>query len=169
MGYTTGLSGLLGIEKERPNVEARVQDNYVANPTEEDEFNAEFVKMVEQTATNGTHYTLPAAAGLNLMLTGQLSGCSFGVGSDALGARIVSHVRPDTSVDQKTFDAFVTKGLTVGVDKLFKSGDGYDSDTEKVAIVGHRTGPGSCWNIYAQKQKILNPWEYKISPLVKVV
>ena len=43
---------------------------------------------------NATHYLLPANAGADMMVTSKLNGCTFGIGSDAQGARLVSHLRP---------------------------------------------------------------------------
>lgn len=150
-GFTTGLSGVFGVKKQRGAWKAIKQKVYDPAPTASDQFNAEYVRMALLTESTDIHYTLPAAQGLNLMLTGQLTGCSFGVGSDAFGARIVSHVKPDKNATQTYFDDFVTNGLTDGVVALFKNGSSYSHRVHQVAIVGHRTDAGATWNIYAQK------------------
>src|SRR5262249_16967283 len=49
-------------------------------------------------AGGASHYTLPTAGGPDIMLTSKLSGCRFGVGSDAVGSCLVSYVQPDHAI-----------------------------------------------------------------------
>ncbi len=60
------------------------------------EFRAYYVamKQIDQDVQT-THYSLPAAGGPDFMLTSQLTGCTFGVGSQTPGSGcLVSHIQP---------------------------------------------------------------------------
>ncbi|WP_338662473.1 hypothetical protein VQH23_20245 [Pararoseomonas sp. SCSIO 73927] len=98
MGFTTGLSGLLGLKKDRPFVKFIKQPGPAQNPVPADCFNAYYIPMVQtaDVAAGSSHYTLPIAAG-SLMITSKLSGCTVGIGSDANGAVLVSHVQPNAN------------------------------------------------------------------------
>ncbi len=101
----------------------------------------------EDTAT--THHVLPTD-GPTIMVTTMLSGCTFGIGSNAGGARLVSHVRPPEGrrdnqarllLDQTIRGGFQGGGrLKVSV---------MSSLDERGTVVGIRTG--DAWTFYAQQ------------------
>jgi len=102
-GFTSGFSGLLRKKKDRPVVKVRIIAGIPAGVPLADEFDAFYIPMVQTSdvGTGHSHYTLPTVLGPgqpNLMITSQLSGCSFGIGSDAVGATLVTHVQPNSAL-----------------------------------------------------------------------
>jgi hypothetical protein len=155
-GFTTGLSGLRGVTKQRPIVGVTLQGVPVGGPGV-DEFDAYYIPMVQTTdvAANTSHYTLPTAGQPTIMITSQLSGCSFGVGSDAHGATLVTHIQPNQAVgqglgkagfDQRTADlANVINNSFHHRKGVFKLGDQYQA---RAAVIGQlKNGK---WKFYLQ-------------------
>lgn len=121
-----------------------------ANPGA-DEFNAYYVPMVQTSdvTANRSHYTLPTAGGPSVMITSKLSGCTFGVGSDATGAKLVSHVQPNLDLPKgnqrkQNLATSVGSGFNA-VEGAFRSGEEY---AETGAVIGCRTGVA--WKFYLQ-------------------
>jgi hypothetical protein len=125
-------------------------------------FNAHSVKMWDASKPNDVlPYTLPAAAGASLMVTGELTGCSFAIHDNHDGSLVVTHIKPHLLVPGEH------KGLEVRAKPLQKlleantfwdvvyGGKNYDSGQRRVSIVGCRTASG--WKIYAQKLENLAP------------
>jgi hypothetical protein len=117
-------------------------------------FNAHYVSMREFNADKSswedaqtTHYTLPGD-GPAVMVTSKLNGCTFGIGSNAQGARLVSHLRPPNlqgsagrlRLDEGTRAGFAGGKLDVGV---------MSSQGQNGTVLGLRTGSG--WKFYAQR------------------
>jgi len=160
-GFTTRLAGLRGKTKERE----RVRFTFVSLPALQnlgvDQFDAWYIAMAQQGAgTTTTHFTLPGNGGPNLMLTSQLTGCTFGIGSQTdQGSRLVSHVQPlNGNPDQPTRDGLrrvVSNGLTDGVAALYgrdsQPDDGYGDGFVRATIVATRRGTN--WTFWAQESR----------------
>ncbi len=147
VGFTTGVSGLLGLTKDRPFVKFIKQSGPAQNPSPADCFNAYYIPMVQTTdvAAGSSHYILPIAPG-SLMITSKLSGCTFGVGSDVAGAVLVSHVQPNASAagGSAALSAAVQTGMNA-VRGEFRRHSEYD---QMAAVIG-RCGP-TAWRFYLQ-------------------
>ncbi len=150
-GFTTGLSGLTGRTKKRHYVRITKQPG-AAKPTPgQDEFNAFYVPMVQTSdvASGHSHYTLPTSGGPDLMVTSKLSGCTFGVGSDASGAKMVTHIQPNLSTGAGPARVSELSGAV---------GQGFQSQTGSFArraeyadtatVIGYRKK--AVWSFYMQ-------------------
>ncbi len=111
-----------------------------------------------------TFYQLPAAGGPNIMLTGQLSGCSFVILPPAGGNLNVAHVQPVTRDASMTLRNNLAAAYHGGFVYGIRNARGfYKSKIHEVAVVGVRSA-GS-WRIFAQKQengkdnRILSVWQ----------
>jgi hypothetical protein len=98
-----------------------------------------------------THFTLPAN-GPTVMVTSKINGCTFGIGSDANGARLVSHLRPPggdvasrLQLDRGTRAGFAGGRLDVSVQS---------SGVMNGTVIGIRTN--AAWTFYAQRFQMLN-------------
>ena len=112
------------------------------------EFNAG-TNSWENVAT--THYMLPTD-GPAVMVTSKLNGCTFGIGSNGSGARLVSHLRPPGGnvtgrmrLDQGTRAGFEGGKLDVGV---------MSSGEENGTVLALRAG--TKWTFYAQRFQMLS-------------
>jgi hypothetical protein len=106
------------------------------------------------------------ASGPNVMVTGQLSGCSFVINPSADGGIYVAHIKP---VGQT--GAQLAAILTHTYPQAFVYGASaehgyYDSDDRVVSIIGIRDG-GNAWSIYAQKQDA-ETRDYRILSVYKI-
>lgn len=129
------------------------------------EFRAYYVAMKKAvaptvgTALTGTYFTLPGTGGFDMMITSQLSGCTFGIGSQAANANsacTVSHIEPfDASATGNILLAQQTTALH-SVDNPMRviqhtlrggAGVGYDV---RAHVVGKRD-TGGVWQFWAQK------------------
>ncbi len=117
------------------------------NPAGSVWFTAHSVKMFhsDNISAIGT-YTLPVAGGPNLMVTGQLSGCSFAIHDVGDGSLVVAHIQPGTHLAarplQHALQAIPDWTIVYGRD---------DYSHDRVAtIVGARVG--GRWHIWVQKQ-----------------
>lgn len=62
-------------------------------------FDAHSVKMWDAAKPNNiVPYTLPAAGGASLMVTGELTGCSFAIHDNNDGSLLVTHIKPHLPV-----------------------------------------------------------------------
>jgi hypothetical protein len=107
---------------------------------------------------NTTHYMLPANSGADMMVTSKLNGCTFGIGSNSNGGRLVSHLRPPNmgNAAQPTPDAaelqrgieggFTSRGQAIDY-RVMSTGD-YNG-----TVIGRRTG--TKWEFYVQRYKAL--------------
>jgi hypothetical protein len=89
-GFTTGFSGWRGKTKNRP------------------------VVQVADVGNNSSHYTLPTNGIPDIVITSQLTACSFGIGSDAMGATLVTHLQPNQNLGRDLGQA----GLDLRVQNL---------------------------------------------------
>ena len=121
-------------------------------------FDAVYVSMREYDADNQswepsamTHHALDAN-GPAVMLTSKLNGCTFGIGSDAAGTRLVSHLRPP-KLSQVPDAAEGRLILNAGVRAGFAGGtlttSIMSSDQMNGTVIGIRTG--TAWTFYAQR------------------
>jgi hypothetical protein len=179
-GFTTGLSGRLGIRKDRALISFR-KCPYDPNPVAANGyFNAHYVSMEDDNALGATYYTLPrngptSDANPDIMLTSQLSNCTFGIGSAAPGSQLVCHVQAHTNFlgptdpNNPNFDpndptgeaagrshlkATVQAGLIAGgTHAIYHREDenkktGYGKKTHRATIIGIRNGTN--WSFFAQ-------------------
>lgn len=112
-------------------------------------FNAYSIHM-DTGAAAMNPFALPVAGGPDIMLTGQLSGCSFVILPGGNSIR-VAHVRPMPGVAATVLRTNLVRGnpnahVVYGVHNLAGF---YDNYIRSVAVVGVRTF-GS-WAVYAQK------------------
>ena len=155
-GFTTGVSGLLRQRKDRPvfNIKLRrtAFPGEIAAAEDGASFFAEYVAMRQVSdGRHNTHRMLPAHGGPDIMVTSQLSGCTFGIGSNAGGNRLVSHIQPPQS--EKNLDIrrgqlsdATRRGFAPGSEfSKFERGGDYQNDA---AILGIRRNGE--WQIYAQ-------------------
>ena len=106
------------------------------------------------------------ATGPNIMLTGQLSGCSFVMMPAGPGWLDVAHVKPQ-QITGKALHANLGGALAnAAIYGDSTEGGFYDSDTRVVSIVGVRSG--GQWRIYAQKQKPGHAMDYSIKSLYQI-
>ena len=94
-----------------------------------------------------THYPLPTSGGPDILLTSQLSGCSFGVGSPSAHTQLVSHIQPSTP-GNVGLDPQVQSGLIFGQKGIFSRQQGHYAGDELATIIGIRTS--SVWCFYNQ-------------------
>ena len=101
--------------------------------------------------SSATHYTLPNT-GPALMVTSKINGCTFGIGSNAKGARLVSHLRPPgqaaasrLQLDQGTRAGFAGGKLDVSV---------MSSGEQNGTVLGIRAG--SSWTFFAQRYQMFS-------------
>lgn len=103
---------------------------------------------------NTTHYVLPGNAGADMMVTSKLNGCTFGIGSDANGTRLVSHLRPaNTSPNPLADQVEVARGTEAGFASHGGSLDYRVNSTgaDQGTVIGLRSN-GS-WAFYIQRYR----------------
>jgi len=163
-GFTTGRSGAKGKTKERPIIKF-----YHRSPTQpapdaaQGLFNAHYCSMHTDgpmAALGATHHPLPCGgvtdnANPDIMLTSQLSNCTFGVGTPSAGTQLVTHMQPNLGGghDRNHLHATVTGGFANGVDAIFErenqgANTGYGNLANRSTIVGVRSG--GQWHFYSQ-------------------
>ena len=77
------------------------------NPAGSVWFDAHSVKMFEGRSPYEIGvYTLPAREGPNLMVTGQLSGCSFAIRDNGDGSYDVTHIRPNAQLPGEVLQGY---------------------------------------------------------------
>lgn len=158
-GFTTGVSGFFGKTKNRPHISFTKLAMPPNAALAANEFNAWYIAMADVSAGVGTtHFTLPGNGGPDIMLTSQLSGCTFGVGSDTGGgSRLVSHIQPDNGQNaRQTLHNTMVGGLNNNVDGLFERENqpgkkSYESVKNRATVMGLRVG--TAWQFWAQTYK----------------
>lgn len=167
-GFTTGASGRDGKTKTRPFVKILKLSGHAKAQPADDEINAYYVPMVQTSdIRDGTsHYTLPTRGEPSIMITSKLSGCRFGVGSDANGAVLVSHVQPNSAHEdltrQDTLRAYVESRFA-GPVRSFALGESYAS---LAAVIGVRDGKR--WKFYQQASDYTGQAGYVIDSVTKI-
>jgi hypothetical protein len=173
-GHTSGLSGMIGRTKTRAGwkIVVATDNNRAIAPPDATWFEAYYVSMRKEGQNEGlnvTHFALPPAGGPNLMLTSQLSACTFGIGSATPGgSRLVTHIE-QTIGDRSEASArlaqrnLATTGLIAnpafpganGIGHVIEKGRpnlGMAGDYDTFAsVIGLRSG-GS-WTFYMQKKR----------------
>jgi hypothetical protein len=159
-GFTTGISGLRGLTKNREKIRFMKVAMPPRDPRDADEFNAWYIAMaVMGSGAKTTHFPVPGTGGPDLLLTSQLSGCTFGVGSiTADGSRLISHIQPlsgglDATTRAKLHDETVDR-MTDGVDAVFEregrpGARRYGDPHNRASVVGIRRG--AAWEFWAQE------------------
>lgn len=73
-GFTTGISGLRGVTKQRPVVGVTLQPGLPAGAPAANEFDAYYIPMVQtaDVANNSSHYTLPTTGQPTLIVRRQM-------------------------------------------------------------------------------------------------
>lgn len=153
-GFTTGLSGWRGRQKQRPCLDVEIGFGQPYLYDGGGRLSVWYVAMQEMNAAPvDTHFVLPSIGGPDIMMTAGLSGCTFGVGIPSGGAQIVSHIRPPSKqggtqhMALAALDPLVRDGLTKGERALFSRSTQASYD-DKASIIGvRRRGQ---WSFYAQ-------------------
>lgn len=109
-------------------------------------------------APGGSYFSLPPDGDYELMITSQLSGCTFGIGNQVQGgACTVSHLEPaDASptgniLMQQQTHALHGDNVNVMFQHSLRGGGGQGYD-ERAHVVGKR-GPNGIWHFWAQRFK----------------
>lgn len=123
-------------------------------------FNAHYISMREYDVRSqrwedagATHYTLPGAGGPTVMVTSKLNGCTFGIGSDGGGTRLVSHLRPPTALGGTAARLRLDEGTRAGFSEGKLDVSVMSSTEQNGTVLGLRTG--SRWTFYAQRFQML--------------
>lgn len=122
-------------------------------------FNVHYVSMREfkngqWEDANTTHYVLPGNAGADMMVTSKLNGCTFGIGSNAQGTRLVSHLRPaNTNPNPLADQVEVARGTEAG---FASHGGALDyrvnsTGTDQGTVIGLRSNAN--WAFYIQRYR----------------
>lgn len=123
--------------------------NDIFNAANAHRFRAHTVHM-DNGLANRVNYRL-TGVGPQIMVTGQLSGCSFVIQPVGVGGAIdVAHIKPvgmTGKVLANTLRANQQNTIVYGARASHRY---YDSDKRVVSIVGVRTG--GVWRVYCQKQ-----------------
>jgi hypothetical protein len=154
-GFTTGLSGIIGRTKARPKVRfSKVALPPLANPGV-DQFDAHYVAMTQiGDAAATTHHQLPGVGGPDIMLTSQLTGCTFGTGMPAAnGSLLVSHIQPPVAAVGTRQDLHNTMANRLGAgghifERENQPAGGYGAGANAATIIGVRAN--NQWRFYAQ-------------------
>lgn len=153
-GFTTGLSGLLGLQKQRRLIKfTKVSLPPKPAPDPLTEFEAHYIAMTQTTdGPATTHVVVPGAGGPDIMLTSQLSGCGFGIGNaNGGGDRILSHIQPPAA--GVSVHGALTGGMggggTAATFEKDPNGGGRDyAGNNRATVIGVRNG--TAWSFYAQ-------------------
>ncbi len=126
-------------------------------------FDAQYISMREyDTGSQSwepnatTHYPLDAN-GPAVMLTSKLNGCTFGIGSDAGGTRLVSHLRPPRLLEVPMAEGrlILNDGMRAGFAGGTLQVSIMSSDQMNGTIIGIQTG--TAWTFYAQRFHSVSP------------
>lgn len=116
-------------------------------------FNAHWIKMHVWNTTNDLvniqPYLLPLG-GPAIMLTTQLTGCSFAIQDNNNGTLSVLHLQPSQHADGATMHTILSQ---TGWTKVYGRNN-YVGNGRSVSIVGRRSG--GQWRLWAQKQDRFN-------------
>lgn len=123
------------------------------------EFTAHYISMREYNVatrawedTDTTHYILPSTGDVDIMVTSKLNGCTFGIGSDANGSRLVSHLRPPTQLGDMEARLKLDTGTRAGFAGGKPDVSIMSSTGQNGTVIGRRiTGN---WKFYAQRYQI---------------
>ena len=127
-------------------------------------FSAHSVHMDVGTGAMG-FYRLDGT-GPNIMVTGQLSGCSFVMMPVGANDVDVAHIKPHQITGKTLHDNLSNTFANAVIYGDSKDGGFYDSDTRVVSIVGVRFAGE--WRMYAQKQKPGTSYDYSIKSVYQI-
>ncbi len=153
-GFTTGWSGALRRTRQRPLIEFIIGYGQPGNYADGGTLRIWYVAMRQMNEQwVDTHTVLPSLGGPDIMMTSNLSGCSFGIGMPSAGAQIVSHIRPPNQLGgtahlpHSQMDPTVQAGLRDGQLALFSRAT-QPAYTDWATIIGIRRN--GRWSFYAQ-------------------
>jgi hypothetical protein len=109
-------------------------------------------------------YHLPAGAP-NIMVTGQLSGCSFVMVPAGVGQVDVAHVQPQNQTGQALYGNITGAIPNAQVYGASGTRGNYDSADRRASIIG--VFAAGQWRIYAQKQEIASG-DYHIKSVYQI-
>ena len=125
-----------------------------------EEFYTYYIAMKDladvQAGTAVTHFTLPHAGGYDIVLTSQLSACTFGIGTQTPGSGCTcSHIQgdPGTFKQRKTLRAATMGQMPQGATVYQKNTKWYDGNPHRYkskAMVMGRREAGS-WKFWGQR------------------
>lgn len=163
-GFTTGVSGLFGRQKDRPVVRIR-KLAHAADPAPAGHINAYYIPMVQVNDVLGgnSHYTLPTAGAIRLAITSQITGCVFSVGSAANGAVLASHVQPPGG-DQAQANAAGRAGFGADIRQVRREVN-YEAG-DRVAVIGTLTN--GHWSFFMQRNAQTNG-VYDVRSATKII
>ena len=123
-------------------------------------FSAHYISMREFNVGTGswedanvTHYNLPTN-GATTMVTSKLNGCTFGIGSNAGGGRLVSHLRPPQEPGPAAGRLYLDKGTRAGFSGGKLDVSVMSSEEQNGTVIGilSRTG----WTFFAQRFQMVS-------------
>lgn len=129
-----------------------------AAPLGADQFQAWYIPMQQLQGFTANWLPKPVDTPLRLLLTSQITGCLFGVGSSAQGT-CVAHIQPDqkSHMDKTGLNRrearqqdLWTSAATSGLAPIVYGGMTYSIDTEYVAVVGKMDDSGQ-WSFFSQR------------------
>jgi hypothetical protein len=126
--------------------EIRAQDSAMGKPPGSVWFDAHSVKMFESNKPHDIVIYRLAGTGPDLMVTGQLSGCSFAIRDNGNGSMDVAHIRPNAQLTSEILQSTLQR---TGAWHIVYGREDYSSQ-RRASIIGVRVGIQ--WQIYAQKQ-----------------
>ncbi len=150
-GFTTGLSGKLGKTKDRQAWRV-TWVRLGSDPVNPGEFAAHYVPMVQ--TSQPSHVIMPGASvsPVDLMVTSQLTGCAFGVGSKSDGTVLVTHIQPNQGIKDAGDRADdLNEAMNTSLAKLnvkFVHGRDDDGYSGSSTVVGKRVN--NEWVFYLQ-------------------
>jgi hypothetical protein len=161
-GFTTGRAGRKGRTKQRPRLRFIIGDNHPGGTAHQTPIPVHYVAMRQvQDALHVSQHTLPTQMGNgpDIMLTSQMSACSFAVGSDAQGAQYVAHIQgpPDPHhpgrSDYNVSNATATSGMPVVqglLSRALQIGAPHTAYTDLATVIGIRKA--GAWRFYVQRR-----------------
>ena len=172
-GFRTGISGKVGLMKERPQLRiVKVPDGTTAGAGEV-AFQAWYIPMTDMSGGGGGlahHVTLSGSDGPDIALTSQMSGCTLGIGSAAQdGSRFVAHIRPPSGQPNAQTYTNMRNDAGLGtMDTFFerpsRPGDqSYGNPENRATIIGVRRA--NEWRFYAQTYNFGARKLFRVEPL----
>jgi hypothetical protein len=154
-GFKTGVSGVLGMRGNREVIRFswHKSDKGQCLELEANQFRAHYLAMMQVDSPDAIRYPLPGEGEPDIMLTSQLSGCSFGFGSEtSSGVQLVSHVQPPRGAGEKAH-ALATEAASAAVRPGFEGvlqrpAGTWSYGSAFATVIGVRSGRR--WHFYFQ-------------------
>ncbi len=171
-GFTTGFSGKRSKQKDRPKISLTKQGVFNNMPSiENNYFNAHYVSMwkdkfagllarqADCTYNIPTQATVSKSANPDIMLTSQLTGCTFGIGEVADNEQLLMHIQPGAGQGlnpencrlhlQQTVTALLGENNVYGIfERENQDNSGYKNDENGATVVGVRKNDQ--WKFFSQ-------------------